>query len=135
MNQNQDLKTFLETLQGEEAKAFLRFMKDQADAGASAEDACMQYAASKGYHVTADQIDEIEGAVQLSADDLENVAGGTCFTAGTPSQDRLWSCPTDCRNKYLTGNEKEEPLFFFWSRHMKEYHCPDCNSTWWEHED
>lgn len=132
MSDTKDLKAFLENLHGEEEKAFLNYLKQQADAGVSAEDACTQYAESKGYHISKDQFD---GSVQLSADDLENVSGGSCFTAGTPGQNRLWDCPTDCRNKYRTGNEREEPFFIFWSRHMKEYYCPDCKSTWWEHED
>ncbi len=117
MSDSKDLKAFLENLHGEEEKAFLNYLKQQADAGVSAEDACTQYAESKGYHISKDQFD---GSVQLSADDLENVSGGSCFTAGTPGQNRLRDCPTDCRNKYRTGNEREEPFFIFWSRHMKK---------------
>ena len=135
MNQNKDFKTFLENLQDEDKKEFLSFMEEQAGAGRDAAEACIKYAAGKGYQITEEQVNEAAGAVPLSADDLDDVAGGTCFTAGTPSQQRKWSCPAHCQNAYRTGNEKEDPFFIYWSRHMKEYYCPDCHETWWEHED
>ena len=71
----------------------------------------------------------------LAIEQLERVSGGTCFPAGTPDQQRVWMCPAHCKNKYRTGKEIEEPLLHFWSRHKKEYYCPDCNTYWWVHED
>jgi len=72
---------------------------------------------------------------KIGKNEIEGVTGGTCFTAGTRDQDRLWSCRNDCKNSYRTGKEEERNFFIFWSRHMREYYCPDCKSYWWKHED
>ena len=36
---------------------------------------------------------------------------------------------------YFTGKEKEEPFFFFWSKHKKLYKCRKCGEREWRHED
>lgn len=69
---------------------------------------------------------------------LEDVAGGTAFTAGSYNYNWAIQCPGHLTKSYRTGREKEEPVFFFWSQHMIEYYCPDCQQSWWveqEHDD
>lgn len=132
---NQDIQKFINSVTDDEKEGFLQFLKERADAGKSAEEALGEYAAVKGYNLSEDDLRKMPGMTMLSAEDLKEVSAGTAFTAGTPSQNALWDCPTDHRNAYRTGREEERNFFIFWSRHMKEYHCPDCNHDFWVHED
>lgn len=132
---NEELRSFIESLNGKDEEEYFEFMDKQVSAGAEPAEACARFAAQKGYNITAEQINEMTKDISLSPNTLEGVSGGTCFTAGTPTERRKWNCSAHCANKYRTGNERETPRFIFWSVHEKEYHCPDCNSTWWERED
>ena len=35
----------------------------------------------------------------------------------------------------MTGNEREDSRFFFWSQHQHEYHCNDCGLNIWYDDD
>lgn len=72
---------------------------------------------------------------KINNDKLNNVTGGTAFTAGTPEERKMWECPSHHANAYKTGKEEEASHWIFWSRHMKEYYCPDCDHYFWKHED
>ena len=132
---NQTARKFIETVLNDEA------LREKISS--STLDEALKTANELGYSLTEAEIKE--AAVQLASeaqplnpDQLDNVDGGTCFTAGSYDYNRALFCPTTHANAYRTGNEREDSIFFFWSRHQIEYHCSDCNYTWWvtqEHDD
>ena len=66
---------------------------------------------------------------ELSPDELDQAAGGKYRIK--------ISNPFGCQHlkKVRTGNEREEPVFHFWSKHQYEYTCPDCGKTWYISEE
>ena len=132
---NNEIQKYISSMTDKEKEGFLDFLKERADAGKSAEEALSEYAALKGYNVTKDQLGMMTGVTAMSAENLKEVSAGTGFPVGTPDQTARWNCPTSHKNAYKTGREEERDCLFFWSQHMKEYHCPDCGYDFWVHED
>lgn len=132
---NNDIQKFINSIKEEDKEEFLGFLKQQAEAGKSAKESIAKYAASKDYKFTEEQLQKMVGMNMISEEELQEVSAGSAFPVGTPDQTALWNCPTSHKNAYKTGREEERDCLFFWSQHMKEYHCPDCGYNFWVHED
>ena len=132
---NNDIQKFMNFLTKEEKEKFLSYLKEQADAGKSAKKSLAEYVALKGYKVTDEQLQRMADTTMMSEEELKEVSAGSAFPVGTPDQTAQWNCPTSHKNAYKTGREEERDCLFFWSQHMKEYHCPDCGYNFWVHED
>ena len=62
---------------------------------------------------------------ELNPDELDQVAGGRYRV----KHKNPFGCPHT--NKVRTGNQQEEPVFYFWSKRQYEYTCPDCGKIWY----
>ena len=100
--------------------------------GQTMEEACVAYARENGFDVTVEEVKALN--VELTDDDLEKVSAGVLPPSSGPIVDAISSliCGHDW---YFTGKEKEEPFFFFWSKHKKLYKCRKCGEREWRHED
>lgn len=73
---------------------------------------------------------------ELASEDLEKTSGGTAFTAGGYNFNyRIHhpiACPKCLKDGEFTGNEQQkEYLFGLFSKTQGQFHCRDCNETWW----
>jgi len=104
--------------------------------GHSMEEACVAYARENGFDVTEDEVRSInqEFPQELTDEQLDEATGGYMAPSTKPIVDAIASliCNHDW---YFTGKEKEEPFFFFWSKHKKLYKCRKCGEREWRHED
>ncbi len=61
---------------------------------------------------------------EMNQKEMDKVTGGAVLVDGPNG-----NCPH--KDKTRTGNEREKPFLFFWSRHQVEYYCPNCRQYLW----
>lgn len=100
--------------------------------GQSMEEACVDYAKESGFDITLEDVKSTQ--TELTEEQLSEAAGGFMAPSSGPIVDAISGliCGHDW---YFTGKEKEEPFFFFWSKHKKLYKCRKCGEREWRHED
>ena len=129
-------KESLDQFAGFVSEQGLQSFQEQINAGVaqgqSMEEACAAYAREKGFDVTAEEVKSINR--ELTDEELEEVNAGFMARPSGPLVDAIDSlvCGHDW---YFAGKEKEEPFFFFWSKHKKLYKCRKCGEREWRHED
>ena len=71
---------------------------------------------------------------ELNKEEMEKAAGGNhhdFLQFKSTGKDSCDVSPDGKHDYVFTGVEKEEPLFYFWSKHMKQYKCSHCGKMRW----
>ena len=77
-----------------------------------------------------------ENNIELSPDQLDDVIGGTAFTAGTPAFNYHLTNPTYCYNCRIEGKptgekRKNEVACSSSQEYGYKYRCDKCGDEWW----